>query len=220
MSVVTGGENRVLLSDISWATFQALATESNRGGTRFTYDQGRLEIMPPSTEHQWLKTLIGRMVEMMAFQLEIAIRSGGSTTLLNELAERGVEPDECYYVANEARVRGRDDIDLAVDPPPDLAIEIDVTSSSINQLPIYASLGVPEVWLYHGGLLRAFVLGSDGNYQQQPQSAAFPFLSLDGFQQFLEQRNLKDENSLIREFVASLPKKGGNTSGAIAGEEQ
>jgi Uma2 family endonuclease len=142
------------------------------------------------------------MVETMTEELGIPIRSGGSTTLRNQLKDRGLEPDECYYVANERAVRGRKRIDLSVDPPPDLAIEVDISSSSLDQLAIYASLGVPEVWLYDGAVLEVHQLLSDGNYAKQTRSPAFPFLPLDEVERFLARRNETDETTWIRSFRA------------------
>ena len=112
-------ENRVLLSGVAWSTYEALLADTQCSGTRFTYDRGYLEIMSPSREHERIKSLLGRMIEAMTEELDIPISSGGSTTLKAELKQRGAEPDECYYVANEPRMRGREDYDPAVDPPPE-----------------------------------------------------------------------------------------------------
>ncbi len=194
-------ETRVVLSGISWSTFESLA-DSDQAGARFTYDRGYLEIMAPSGEHEQLKRALGRMVETMTEQFGIPIRSGGSTTLRSQLKDRGLEPDECYYVASESRVRGRKQINLAVDPPPDLAIEVDISSSSLNQLAIYATLGVPEVWLYDGAVLEVYQLQPDKTYAKQTRSPAFPFLPLDEIERFLARRNETDETTWIRSFRA------------------
>ena len=134
-------ETRVVLSGISWSTFESVLAETQNHGTRFTYDRGYLEMMSPSREHERAKRFIGRMIEAATEELGIPISSASSTTLKAEWDERGLEADESYYIANEARVRGRDEIDLRVDPPPDLAIEVDISSSSLDQLGIYADLG-------------------------------------------------------------------------------
>ena len=138
----------------------------------------------------------------MTVELGIPIRSGGSTTLRSQLKDRGLEPDECYYVASESRVRGRKRINLAVDPPPDLAIEVDISSSSLDQLAIYATLGVPEVWLYDGAMLEVYQLQPDKTYAKQTRSPAFPFLPLDEVERFLARRNETDETTWIRSFRA------------------
>ena len=141
--------------------------------------------MSSSEEHERTKKLLGRMVEVMTEELDIPIRSSGSTTLKSQLRQRGLEPDECYYVANERAVRGRKRIDLDIDPSPDLAIEVDISSSSLDQLRIYASLGVPEVWLYDGASLRVHQLQPEGTYARQTRSPSFPFLPLEEAEGFL-----------------------------------
>ncbi len=197
-------ENRVLLSGISWATFESLLAESKNPGTRFTYDRGYLEMMSPSREHERLKRYIGRMIEAATEEYNIPISSASSTTLKAEWEERGLEADESYYIANESRVRGRDEIDLRIDPPPDLAVEVDISSSSLNQLSIYADLGVPEVWLCDATTLKVYQLQSDGTYIQQTRSPTFPFMPLDEIERFLGKRNETDETTWIRSFRAWL----------------
>ena len=195
-------ETRVVLSGISWATFESVLADTKNHGTRFTYDRGYLEIMPPSREHERAKRFIGRMIEAATEELGIPISSASSTTLKAEWDERGLEADESYYITNESRVRGRDEIDLRVDPPPDLAIEVDISSSSLDQLGIYASLGVPEVWLYDGISLKVLQLQPDGTYTRQTQSPAFPFLPLEEVERFLARRDETDETTWIRSFRA------------------
>ncbi len=193
-------EHRIVLRDVAWSTFEALLAETDHRGTRFTYDHGYLEIVSPSDLHEWLKRLLGRMVETMTVELDIPIRSGGSTTLKHQLKQRGLEPDECYYVTHEPMVRGRERLDPTIDPPPDLAIEVDISVSSIDKLVIYADLGVPEVWLCDGKSLKVYQLQPDGTYTQQSRSPAFPFLPLEEVQDFLARRDQTDETSLIRSF--------------------
>jgi Uma2 family endonuclease len=127
--------NRVLLRGISWQTYQSLLKDfEQQPGIRLTYDRGLLEIMMPVDPHETYKKLIGRLIEAFTEEMNIEIRSLGSRTCDREDLARGLEPDQCYYVQNEAIVRGKDQIDLRRDPPPDLAVEIDITTSSINQL--------------------------------------------------------------------------------------
>lgn len=193
-------ENRVVLTNISWATFEALLADTDHRGSRFTYNRGVLEIMSPSSEHEWLGRLIGRMIEKFTEEMEIPIKSGGSTTLKDELKQLGLEPDECYYIANEPAVRGLDEIDLGVSPPPDLAIEVDITTSSLDQLGIYAALGVPEVWICDGVNLKIYRLEGDGTYSMQARSPAFPTLPTEIILDFLARRKQTDETSWIKSF--------------------
>ena len=171
---------------------------------RHSYDGWDLEMMSPRRDHEWLKKLIGRMIESLTLSLDIPIQSVGSTTLRAEGFQRGVEPDECYYIAHEASVRGKDFYEPGIDPPPDLAIEVDVTSSSVPRLHLFARLGVPEVWRYDGTRLQFLSLCEEGTYVEQSHSVAFPFLAPRDIEMFLGQRKTRDENSLVREFVAHV----------------
>src|SRR5262249_44955535 len=145
---------------------------------RLTYDRGTLELMTPSYRHEHYKMLLGRLLETWTEEHDIPIRSGGSTTFHREDVDRGLEPDQCYYIQHEYAVRGKEEIDLASDPPPDLAIEVDITSSVLNRLAIYAALGVPEVWRYNGIRLEVYRLGTDRTYVRSDQSLTFPSLPL------------------------------------------
>jgi Uma2 family endonuclease len=193
-------ESRIVLSDVSWATFQALLADTDHRGSRFTYDRGNLEIMSPSLEHERLSSLIGRMIEAYTEELGIPIQTARSTTLKSELKQRGLEPDESYYITNEAQVRGLDEIDLSVNPPPDLAIEVDITSSSLDQLGIYAALGVPEVWICDGTNLAIYGLQTDGSYALLDRSSTLRTLLPQTIVEFLAKRNSTDETSWIRSF--------------------
>jgi Uma2 family endonuclease len=156
-------EARVVLRGVSWSTYEALLADVDAPGSRITYDRGDLEIMSPFDEHERFKRLIGRLIETLTEESEIPIRSSGSTTFRSEPKRRGLEPDESYYVANEPRVRGRDEIDLAVDPPPDLVVEVKITQSAIDRMPLCAALGVPEVWRYDGRSLQVVQLQPHGS---------------------------------------------------------
>ena len=205
-------EKRILIPNVSWDVFEALGA-SDCAGIRFSYDRGNLEIMSPSTEHEWFHKLLGRMVEALTEVLNIPIRSGGATTLKIQLKQRGVEPDECYYVLNESRVRGKRDIDLTTEPLPDLAIEVDISHSSLDKMSIYADLGVPELWLYDGSSLRVFRLQAEGTYARRQQSFAFPFLDLNEIQRFMVRCEETDETSWIRPFRAWVRQTYGRDAG-------
>ena len=204
-------ETRILIPGISWEIFESLAA-SDCAGIRLTYDRGLLEIMSPSVEHEWFHKLLGRMVEAMTEVLNIPLRSGGATTLKIQLKQKGLEPDECYYVLNEPRVRGKKDIDLTTEPPPDLAIEVDISHSSMDKMGIYADLGVPELWFYDGDSLRVFKLQPEGDYAKQQHSFAFPFLDMNEIQRFMERCEETDETSWIRSFRAWVGKNYGQNA--------
>ena len=185
-TVKTPAEQRVVLHNIGWNTYERLlADHENNSAPRFTYDRGELEIMSPSPEHEAFNRSIALLVEFLAAELGIDVYDLGSTTFKREDLERGFEPDSCFYIQNEERVRGKARVDLSVDPPPDLVIEIDITSPSFSKLPIYAQIGVPEVWRYDGERLKILVLeGSD--YMETPESAVFPPVTSHVLSDFVE----------------------------------
>jgi Uma2 family endonuclease len=177
---------RVILPHVCWETYERLlADHQESSGIHFTYDQGRLEILVPSLRHEKLKHTLATLVELLAGTLNIDIEGAGSTTFRRQDLARGFEPDACFYVAHAARMRQREDIDLTVDPPPDLVIEVDITSPSLNKMPIFAALGVPEVWRYDGRQVSIFVLGA-GEYTLVEGSAAFPGVTPEVISQFVE----------------------------------
>ncbi len=199
-TTLTQAANRFLLKNISWQTYEALLKDvESQPGLRLTYDQGILEIMTPLAPHERNSRLIGRLVEALTEELNIEICSLGSLTCKREDLARGLEPDECYYIQNEPVIRSLEQIDLNQDPPPDLAIEIDITSSSINRLALYAALGVPEVWRYDGSRLIIYQL-EGGEYRVCDRSSTFPLITSSEIIRFLELRKSNGETTLIRLF--------------------
>jgi Uma2 family endonuclease len=199
-AILIQSPDRVILPNISWQSYQSLLKDfEGEPAIRLTYNQGTLEIRMPLDPHETYKKLLGRLIEAATEELDLEIRSLGSRTCDREDLARGLEPDQCYYIQNEARVRGVEQIDLNQFPPPDLAVEIDITSSSINRLSIYAALGVPEIWLYNGQTLSILSLQS-GEYISQDKSIALPLLKAEDILRFLALRNTIGENSLIKQF--------------------
>ncbi|NEQ75783.1 MAG: Uma2 family endonuclease [Okeania sp. SIO2C9] len=193
-------ENTTLLMGIRWETYQALLLDLvENPGKKLTYDQGALEIMTPLPEHEINKGFLGRLVQTTTEVLGLEISSLGSTTLSRKDLQKGVEPDECYYITNEELVRGKIKFDFNHDPPPDLVIEIDITSSSLDRLTIYAALGIREIWRFDGANLFIYCL-ENGSYQEQEKSNILPILSKSVILNFLIRRGEKGENALLREF--------------------
>ncbi len=192
-------EEIIHLSGISWQTYETLLAELNESRRlRLTYNRGNLEIMAPSPEHEIYKKTMGRFVETLAEELNIRIYPLGSTTFKRaELS--GAEPDECFYIKNINIVKGKKRIDLTQDPPPDLVVEIDITSSSQNRFEVYADIGVPEIWRYDGNSLMINILQNQ-EYIAVERSLAFPNLPLAEISNFLQQVGQKDYLELIREF--------------------
>lgn len=193
---------RIVLPGVSWNEYeQILEALGERPGLRSTYDRGALELMSTSQIHEIWKSLLGQMIELLCWELDISKRSGGSFTYRREDVKRGLEPDECYWVQHEPATRGKVELDFAVDPPPDLAVEIEYTRSSLDRHGIYAALGVPELWTFDGKTLRVLLLQEDGTYQEQKQSAAFPFLPITGLPQFLKLDDERDEQARLKAFI-------------------
>ena len=199
-TLIPSQSSGILLTNISWKTYESLLNElTQQRGIRLTYDHGNLEIMTPLAPHEKYKKILGRFVETVTDELNVEICSLGSLTCRREDLARGLEPDQCYYIQNENVVWDKEQIELNQDPPPDLVVEIDVTSSSIDRLSLYASLGVPEVWRYDGSRLIIYQLEAQ-EYVERTVSPTFPFLSQVEMLRFLELRRTTKENALIRLF--------------------
>ena len=180
-------ERRVVLTGVSWATYERLLDDlKDSGSPRLTFDKGVLEVMSPSPEHEESNRTIALLVEVLAEEFGIDIRSLGSTTFRREDLGQGFEPDSCFYVQNEPRVRGKREIDLAVDPPPDLVVGVDITSPSLPKLPLYARVAVPEVWRYDGERMTVYSLTA-GIYETAEVSAVLPGVTTHDLTRFLEE---------------------------------
>jgi len=196
--VKSTSDQRLLVPNVSWRTYETLLREFEDHHLRLTYDRGNLEIMSPSPEHERYKELIGLFLRILALELQVAIRGFGSTTFRREDLERGLEPDNCFYIHHEAVMRGKKRIDLMIDPPPDLAVEVDITSSSLDREDIYASLAVPEIWRFDGEYFRVYVRNDRGEYEERDHSPTFPQLPLVRVVEFLRDSEAMDETTLVR----------------------
>lgn len=183
----TEAEQRIILHGVSWDTYERLLADFPESNTvRFTYDQGELEIMVSSFGHETYKDAIALLVNVVAEEMEVDVLGAGSTTFRRKDLAKGFEPDACFYIQHAERVRGKKQIDLTRDPPPDLVIEIDLTSLSLNKLPIYAAVRVPEIWRYDGQAVT--ILRLTGNkYRQRQESAIFPGVTGAQIARFIEE---------------------------------
>jgi Uma2 family endonuclease len=197
-------DQRFYLRGVSWETYEALLADvgERMPSLQLTYDGGELELMSPGGLHDRYKNRFGRMIEDLTSVLDIPIDGCGSTTLRRPEMEKGLEPDEAFYIQNEPRIRGKMDMDLLVDPPPDLAIEIDITSRWVDREGIYAAIGVPELWRYDGDSLRIFRLRPDGKYERTDVSPAFPFLPIEEFAAFFDPLPGEDQTTWSKRFRA------------------
>jgi Uma2 family endonuclease len=188
---------RVLLSGISWSLYQHMLAEIRNGAVRLTYDHGWLEIMTLSPLHEKVKKIIARLIEAYSDASGIDAEGFGSTTFSREELQRGLEPDECYYVSHAADVAGKSTLDLAVDLPPDLAVEVDISPPDIAKQPIYAALGIAEVWRYNGRRLTPLRRTADG-YAEIEKSMAFPDLPMDRLNEFLSIGLASGQSAAVR----------------------
>jgi Uma2 family endonuclease len=206
-TVLNTPEQKVVLRGVSWETYTRLLSEHQEdSGTRFTYDRGMLEIMVLSFEHEKLSHLLSLLVELFTDERNIDVEAGGSTTFQREDLSRGFEPDDCFYIQNAKRIRGKRQIDLEKDPPPDLVIEIDLTHPSLEKLPVCAAVGIPEVWLYKETRLRILTL-KDGAYSEQDESVVLPQITAAALNTFIESGQRLDRTvwrRQVREWVRSL----------------
>jgi Uma2 family endonuclease len=192
---------RIRIDDADWQTYEKFLAAIGDRHFRLTYDRGRLEIMPPLRIHEREKKFLGRIIETLTFDLKMTISCCGSMTIRRHDLKRGFEPDECYYITNEPLVRGTRELDFTVDPPPDLALEIDVSSSSLDRIALYAALGIPELWRYEEGDLQFLILQPNQQYASSASSRVFPFLTVSTVADYLSQIHQRTENEILAEFI-------------------
>ena len=206
-TVLSPPEQRIILENISWDTYERiLEAHRDRSAPRFTYDRGRLEIMSPSPKREQIKDTTVLLVNIIAEGMVIDALGLGSTTFQREDLDRGFEPDGCFYIQSVERIKGKTELDLRTDPPPDLVIEIDIISPSIKKLPIFAELGVPEVWRYGGRRWHILALAG-AEYVEQKESRALPGVTVEAIERFLdESRRARQPEWLrnVREWARQL----------------
>ncbi|MEB3179289.1 MAG: Uma2 family endonuclease [Nostocaceae cyanobacterium] len=190
---------RVLLRDVTWEELETILEElGEHRAARIAYDRGILEIMAPLPEHEFDKEIIGDFLKALLEELDIEFISLGSTTFKNQAMAQGIEPDQCFYIQNEARIRGKNWLDLTIDPPPDLALEIDITSRTHPS--IYEALKFAELWRFDKGKLQINIL-RDGRYVESHSSLNFPGFTLNEIiPQYLAQSRIVGRNATLKAF--------------------
>lgn len=189
------------LSNVSWDFYEHLLAEIGNGATRVTYLNGDIEIMSPLPKHERWGLRLARLIELMALEREIPLEGLGSTTFRDAAKQLGLEPDECYYVNNIEAVNQMEGAwDPTTDPPPDLAIEIDVTRRSIEREPIYAGLRVRELWRFDGKGITVRLLDNTGVYRTAERSAIFPFLPMDSLCQYVQRLASEAQLPVLKDF--------------------
>lgn len=211
-------EQRMLLQNVSWETYERLIAErEERRSPRFFYDRGVLEFMSPSGEHDRTSRVVAILAEMLAEEVGVDVDNAGSTTFRREDLERGFEADESlYFSENAARVRElvRDKGDIVLDegdPPPDLIVEVDITNPSLNKLPIYAALGVPELWRHDGGRLVILRLQDDEIYAESAASGFLPGITAETLTRLVSSGLTLDRRAWRKEVRDSVSGPEGRT---------
>jgi Uma2 family endonuclease len=191
-------EDTVVLRNISWRTYEDLLCDfQDYSAPRLAYDRGVLEIMSPSPEHERYNRAVALLVEVVAEETDLDIETLGSATFKRQDLLRGFEPDSCFYIQNADKIRGKARIDLRSDPPPDLVIEVDITSKSLDKLPICAQLGVPEIWRYDGVTFEILIL--DGQqYRPSERSLALRLLTAGTISNFIETSKSSKRRAWLR----------------------
>jgi Uma2 family endonuclease len=182
---IAAADERVVLPQVSWETYERLlADDEERRVPRMTYDQGVLELVTPSMPHEEDADTIAAIVRIVTAQLGIPIRSAAATTFHRKDLERGFEADASFYIQSEERMRGKREVDLAVDPPPDLVLEMEISRSALDKLRLFTSMGISEVWRCDGERVKIFVREAD-HYRESATSRALPLLSGEVLTRFL-----------------------------------
>lgn len=188
------------LAGVSWDEYEELLSElGDHAGLRVSYDEGRLQIVSPSAPHEFYKDSIFSLARLLAEVTNTPMETRGSTTYRSRRKAKGAEPDTSFYVQHAAQMIGNRRMDLEVDPPPDVVLEIDLSSVSVSKFPIYAALGVPEIWLYDGQQARFYQL-TEQSYQEMPHSLAFPILTSTVLTDFLAQSKTSGQSAALAAF--------------------
>jgi Uma2 family endonuclease len=194
-------DSAIILPRVPWAEFEFVAAAlGDRRDVRLSYHRGRLEITMPSPEHEEYADLIQDLTRSLVRELGLRLESRGTALLKRELRETGAQPDGCFYIQNAEKTIGKRTLDLSIDPPPDVVVEVDLSSPSLTKFPIYAALGVPEIWRYDGEFFEIhYLVGQE--YVEAPASLAFPFLTADVMAEMIEQSKLTGQDEALDHFV-------------------
>ena len=193
-------DGSVVLHGISWKLYRKLRKMRANYNIRMTYDRGELEIMSPSAEHETIAELLGDLIVTWAVEVDLEIMPCRTLTIRRGDLKRGFEPDDCFYVQHELEMRSKKKIDFKVDPPPDLAIEVEVSRRLGNKAQIYAAFQVPELWCWSAGALKVFELSNDGNYVPRDSSICLPNFPIAKTEEAVRRLGTVGHVSLVRSF--------------------
>lgn len=199
-------DSTLTLHNVSWREYEALLENvSDASGLRISYDGGTLHVMTLSSEHESYTRLIEALVRLLSTKLRIRVLSFGSSTIKKRAEDKGSEPDGCFYVQSAAVIGHKLHIDFGKDPPPDIVVEVDIHHESLFKFPVYAALGIPEVWRFDGKALLMYNL-TQGEYVAAESSRALPMLTSSTLTQFLALGQRQDQYDIVLAFEAWLDK--------------
>lgn len=179
MAIFVHAPRDLVMDDVTWEMYDHFLQDFGHGGTRVVYDNGMMEIMTVGSDHECVKTAAARLLEFWAVEKDWPVNGYGNVTLRRKDLRVGLEPDECYYIITPPPTSSRGELDLSIYPPPDLAIEIEITRSSIGKTSIYARIGVPEIFRWTGDRFIVLERLPDGDYAERDRSRFLPDLSVD-----------------------------------------
>lgn len=206
VAIITTKENRAVLQNISWQTFKTMLMEmGSERNTRLAYDNGTVEIMTPLMPHENSNRIIEGFIVALCEEFNFDFKRTGSLTLTRDNLERGGEPDSSYYIQNESLVRNKENIDLTIDPPPDLVLEVEYSRSRIDKPSLYTAIGVPEFWRFNGTVLRVYTL-NDNQYTEAQTSPTFAPVPVGEIPRFIQEAKKKGEMTTTRDFRAWVRK--------------
>jgi Uma2 family endonuclease len=201
----------VTFNDVSWDEYEELLEQVGEAkGLRISYDNGSMQIMTISAEHEKYSEFIKRLMTVIQLRLRIDIPAFGSATMRKPRRAKGHEPDACFYVQTAPLIGNRVQIDFETDPPPDIVVEVDVHHDSRSRFPIYAALGVPEIWRYDAQVMTIYHLAEDTesgelNYVERDTSAALPMLTARLLTEMLERMRTEGELNALLSLLTPGP---------------
>lgn len=207
MKLDTVAESRVQLHT-DWEGYEKiLEALGDACAVRVTYNQGELEIMTTGHEHEKLKTLLGCLLEVYMDEMDMTFEGGGAETFKRRELEKGFEPDECYWIGSHRAMIGVNKWDPTLHPPPDVGVEIQITHGLVKRLPIFAAIGIAEVWWYHDATLEILILQPGGEYEVTATSPTFPDLSPALMLEHLKLSGTQPTSDILRRFRSILRRR-------------
>ena len=198
------GPQRFVFGHVDWAFYQDVRQRVNGRRAFVTYYKGRLEVVTISFLHEWVTGILATLVREMAVATGQPLCGAGSTTLDRQDLDDGTQADASFYTVHAAQMIGKTQLDLTVDPPPDLAIEVEVTHRLGQRRQIYQDLGVPEVWVWNASGLTFLLRRPDGTYAAADRSPTFPILSAAELHAFVANRTAQDDTAIVIAFRERL----------------